>query len=100
MSTKFHGDAGDLREAADIEERTEGSQTTITSLRRGADSIEALEARLQLAERVVVVTRKLEYEIDQTYDVDGGKPNYPFGLVVEWQAVKTALAAHDKETGA
>lgn len=57
MTVKYHGDAGDLREAADIEALSKGSQTTITSLRRGARRIEALEARLQSSERVIEAAR-------------------------------------------
>ncbi|NQU59219.1 MAG: hypothetical protein HQ513_18465 [Rhodospirillales bacterium] len=39
--------AWDLRETADIEEKTEGSRTTITSLRRGAAEIERLRGVLE-----------------------------------------------------
>ena len=60
------------------------------------DAADAMEEQSKAKDEVVEAARKLEYEIDQTYDVDDGKPNYPFGA--EWQDIKLAIAALDKET--
>jgi len=42
---------------------------------------------------VVEAARRLEYEIDQCYDVDDGIPNFSAGA--KWQDLRTALAALD-----
>ena len=57
-------------------------------------ALRACRARSKAKDAVVETTRKLEYEIDQTYDVDEGHPNYPFGR--EWRDVRRALAALGK----
>lgn len=54
------------------------------------------QAKIFLMECVIEAARRLEYEIDQTYDVDDGDPNYPFGK--EWEELKCALTVYDKET--
>ena len=55
-----------------------------------------MRQRSKAKDAVVEAARKLEYEIDQTFDVDDGHPNYPFGR--EWRDVRLALAALDKRT--